>query len=277
MGGISGEVNYGDSELSLIPLTLGQQLPMGSVVEVGAEGVVNVYLAEGSVVHIGSDSLVRISKVHLIEEDERLVELELIRGEIQTHVVSDPVGSFKIHTPLGVADVLGTRFRITVNEEDKKSLAPYSPIQSLEQLGKVPQKNSGDKIVRVETYEGRVRFSNGLSSVDVQSGLFSESRTKKDSVDLGRLPRTPNILSPLKGGFLQTPPLMWASSHRKCSYVVELAQDASFSIGYRRYDTVSTQLQLNDILPGGFWFWRVACVSKGVYSDWSQVYGFELP
>ena len=136
---------------------------------------------------------------------------------------------------------MGTRFRITVNEEGKKSSVPYSPVQSLKQLGKIAQKNTGDRVVRVETYEGKVRFSKGSSSVDVQSGLFSETRTQKDGVDVGRLPRTPNILSPLKGGFLQTPPLMW-TSQRKCSYVVELAQ-MRLSIGYRRRDCL-TQISL---------------------------------
>ena len=94
---------------------------------------------------------------------------------------------------------------------------------------------------------------------------------------MGKLPKRPNVRFPRTGGFLDVPPLMWTSSGRKSTYVVELAQDASFSKGYRRYETKATDLALNEVLSGGKWFWRVAAVSQGVQSDWSQVYGFELP
>ena len=274
VSGVSGTVKYGDSNLSLISLTAGQQLPVGSVVASEKDGVANLYLADGSTIHIGGDSSIRLSQIQLNDEGARSIVIQLIAGTIETSVVSDPDGVFQIQTALGYVDVLGTRFRVTALSQPQSE--KESPDTPLNQLGKLPSLPQTD-VVRIEAYEGSIQFVAGEEALSLTAGQFSKKNSKAKSAELGQLPKSPDVRFPKSGGFLDAPPLMWTSCGRKSSYVVELAQDASFSAGYRRYQTRSTDLVLNEILPGGYWFWRVATVSKGVQSDWSQVYGFELP
>ena len=70
-----------------------------------------VALDDGSVLNVGSDSL-----VHVIKHDAgaQQTDLEVDFGKVrsQAQKLSKPGGKFEVHTPAGVAGVVGTDFYV---------------------------------------------------------------------------------------------------------------------------------------------------------------------
>ena len=69
----------------------------------------SVSLDDGSVLNVGSDS-----SIHIVKHDAgaQQTELELSLGKVrsQAQKITQPNGKFEVHTPAGVAGVVGTDF-----------------------------------------------------------------------------------------------------------------------------------------------------------------------
>jgi hypothetical protein len=81
------------------------------VVATQANGRARVSLDDGSVLNVGSDSSVKIVK-H--DAGAQQTDLEVTVGKIrsQAQKISQPNGKFEVHTPAGVAGVVGTDFYV---------------------------------------------------------------------------------------------------------------------------------------------------------------------
>ena len=81
------------------------------VVATQASGRARVSLEDGSVLNVGSDSSVKIVK-H--DAGAQQTDLEVTVGKIrsQAQKISQPNGKFEVHTPAGVAGVVGTDFYV---------------------------------------------------------------------------------------------------------------------------------------------------------------------
>ncbi|HKM67541.1 MAG TPA: FecR family protein [Candidatus Acidoferrum sp.] len=79
------------------------------VLNTQANGRARVSLDDGSVLNVGSDSSVRVVK-H--DAGAQQTDLEVTVGKIrsQAQKISQPNGKFEVHTPAGVAGVVGTDF-----------------------------------------------------------------------------------------------------------------------------------------------------------------------
>jgi hypothetical protein len=81
------------------------------VVNTQASGRARVSLDDGSVLNVGSDSSVKVVK-H--DAGAQQTDLEVTVGKIrsQAQKISQPNGKFEVHTPSGVAGVVGTDFYV---------------------------------------------------------------------------------------------------------------------------------------------------------------------
>lgn len=81
------------------------------VVNTQSSGRARVSLDDGSVLNVGSDSSLKIVK-H--DAGAQQTELEVAVGKIrsQAQKISQPNGKFEVHTPAGVAGVVGTDFYV---------------------------------------------------------------------------------------------------------------------------------------------------------------------
>jgi len=81
------------------------------VLNTQANGRARVSLDDGSVLNVGSDSSVKVVK-H--DAGAQQTDLEVTVGKIrsQAQKISQPNGKFEVHTPSGVAGVVGTDFYV---------------------------------------------------------------------------------------------------------------------------------------------------------------------
>jgi hypothetical protein len=82
------------------------------VVNTQANGRARVSLDDGSVLNVGSDSSMKVVK-H--DAGAQQTDLEVTVGKIraQAQKISQPSGKFEVHTPAGVAGVVGTDFYVS--------------------------------------------------------------------------------------------------------------------------------------------------------------------
>jgi len=82
------------------------------VVSTQANGRARVSLDDGSVLNVGSDSSLKVVK-H--DAGAQQTDLEVTVGKIrsQAQKISQPNGKFEVHTPAGVAGVVGTDFYVS--------------------------------------------------------------------------------------------------------------------------------------------------------------------
>jgi len=95
----------------------GKTIPAGAKTAVDWEDLVNtqanararIALDDGSVLNVGSDSSMKVVK-H--DAGAQQTELELTYGKLRTQAqkIAKPDGKFEVHTPAGVAGVVGTDF-----------------------------------------------------------------------------------------------------------------------------------------------------------------------
>jgi hypothetical protein len=82
------------------------------IVNTQANGRARVSLDDGSVLNVGSDSSMKVVK-H--DAGAQQTDLEVTVGKIraQAQKISQPSGKFEVHTPAGVAGVVGTDFYVS--------------------------------------------------------------------------------------------------------------------------------------------------------------------
>lgn len=123
---LSGEVN--------MTITKGMDIPIGSIVVTGPDSKVVLLFASGAFASLGANSELMLAgfKQDRLPPNEKLqpgamepsnshIRMELRRGELINRVRKLRTGSaYEVRTPLGVAGVRGTAFRIKFSEDDGK-------------------------------------------------------------------------------------------------------------------------------------------------------------
>jgi hypothetical protein len=111
----AGEVSRAIPDVAIARGT--QQLPApvkalvdwGDAVHTGAGGRARVSLDDGSVLNVGSSSSLTVTQ-HNAAAQQTQIELEYGRMRSQVVKQSKPNAKFEVHTPVGVAGVVGTDF-----------------------------------------------------------------------------------------------------------------------------------------------------------------------
>jgi hypothetical protein len=242
-----GGVTAGPSASAQSPVAGGARLEPGVVVVTTADGRAVLELADKSRLRMSPDTSLTLGKLYLNEDLQRVVEIRLDRGEIDTIVAPGGAGSsFQISTPYGTAGVRGTTFRVVADDGGA---------------------------TRLETLTGLVELegASGTASVAALQGA------RVDSTGMPTEPRAllaaPRVREPLEG-MMPASGLRWKKSSKAASYQIEAARDAEFVL-----EVVALGASSPSVVPdvsAGAWFWRVAAVDgDGFVGAWSEVYSFE--
>lgn len=228
--GLTGDVQS-DGE----PPRLKGAVPSGRELRTGPNGTVTIKMPDNSTVTLQPDSSMRVERAAATAAKPQPDSVfQLIRGRVEAVVEKrDMTGArFEVRTPVAVAAVRGTRFRVTMNEDARASTT--------------------------EVTEGAVQFSDtaGLGSVPVPDGFGTRALA-------GSAPDTPRALlaapriwtgirlvprSPLAINFL--------ALNGAVSYRIRISRDRDSRDLVS--ETLSTVAQLRiEGLPNGEYFARI--------------------
>jgi hypothetical protein len=92
-----------------MPATLRMPVEWNDVINTGRLARARLSLDDGSILNVGSESTLRVTK-H--DAGAQQTDLELVYGRLQIKAtkLTKPGASFQVHTPTGVAGVVGTHF-----------------------------------------------------------------------------------------------------------------------------------------------------------------------
>lgn len=241
----NGTVSAGLARDSLAPALAGGALVAGTWIVTAGDSHASLSLADGSSLRLMPETELFVGKLHLDEDLNRVVELEVAAGVVEADVAkASGASTFQTHTPYGVAGVRGTVFRLSANES----------------------------MSRLETLEGAVVLTGDAGEAEVAAGFGSAIDSSGAPTSPSKLPSAPRVKTPLEGP-MTAKGLKWAGAG--ASYVVELARDAEFLV-----DTQLTSVDSRGHLPAlesGDWYWRVAAVDAAGFTGlWSSVHRFHV-
>lgn len=246
----SGDVSAGPAPAELRPRLVGDALYPGELFDTGPGARAELLLADGSRVRVMEGSLVRLGAIELMANLRRKVELELLRGTVETAAAAGGEGSvFEVRTRTAVAGVRGTHFRVTLQE---------------------------DGTHRLETLEGRVSLIGKKGDLDVVGGYGSRAMPDSAPEPVRPLLVAPTLADPRGGTFRAAPRLSWWTVPGAKTYRVELARTADFAAGVQTYQSQGTELEVPSPREGK-WFWRVLAVDgEGFVGFPSKIFAFDV-
>ncbi|HTD02339.1 FecR domain-containing protein [Undibacterium sp.] len=109
--------NAGGTESSL---EIGSTLTEGSQIATGKNGFLSLALPDNSRISIPSNSQVRLSKLRMAKyTGSPRTEVTLMQGRVESTVtpLESRKGRFEVRSPLAIAGVRGTHFRVGINED----------------------------------------------------------------------------------------------------------------------------------------------------------------
>ncbi|MEN9800483.1 MAG: hypothetical protein RL653_4180 [Pseudomonadota bacterium] len=240
----AGEVKTGPDAAGLKPSSTGTKLVPFDHVQTGTGGGARIAIADGSALEIKPDTLLRLGSIELNAQLKRSVRVDLLRGNMNVVASKGGEGSlFEVGTPLGLAGVRGTTFRIGTEGES----------------------------MRLETLEGAVALKGPGGEVLVGAGqgavLGADGTPSAPSV----LPAVVEGLAPRRGP-VGAAGLSWRAVPGAAGYVVEFARDAEFVREPRRERADGTSLPASAVPEGTSW-WRVSAQdARGFSGPTSKVY-----
>ena len=239
----------GAAQVSGAAAQVDMEVREGAVLSTGANAFLAIELADGSVLTLPSRSRMNVAGLHRIvltgDEVKRFV---LANGRTETEVAPLKRGStFEIETPISVAAVRGTRFRVSLGEAED---------------------SSGTGVL-----EGNVAVATGESAVDVPAGQGVTASDEGLGAPVPLLPK-PELLDPdrLQDEELVTfavEPVQGAALYR-----AQLATDAGFIDVFAEVESQTPGLSVPEV-PNGSFFVRLTAISSAGLEGLPGAYTFE--
>ena len=221
----------GDAQSGGQPLRKGATLSAGDELKTGKDGYVTIKLADGSTLALQPGSTLAVDtvkKTALTPSSEALFTLKNGRVEASVQKRSASGSRFEVRTPIAVAAVRGTRFRVAADEEKRTATS--------------------------EVLEGNVAVndSGNLGTVSVPEGFGTR-------VQDGQAPETPRAL--LTAPRLWTGIRLWMRRPIRLNftrlagatqYRVLVARQADFSNVISEVVLTANEIQLPDLENGAY-------------------------
>ncbi len=221
------------------PARDGAVLNEGDVVGTGANGFVLLAGSDGSRIALPSNSMVRIGRArHYLLIDTSDLDLALGRGraEVQAAKQHDQ-GGFRIQTPIAVAAVRGTQFRVAYQEAD-----------GLGSAGVI---------------EGAVGVATERKALTLPAGTGAEANAAGDLTAAPLLPAVA-VLNPGKVLTEAVAELALAPVPGAARYRVQLARDAGFVDILQEVESTAPKAAFPDLANGRYFARATALTSGGL-------------
>ena len=231
---------------------LGTDVVQGDILTTGANAFMTLEMADASHLTLPSQSSVKVTHLRqILLTKGRDVDFLVTSGRSHASVTKlrAPEDHFRVRTPVSVAAVRGTQFRVGFDPEKA-----YGVIEVLEGLVGVSDKD-GANIVAVPSLSGLITSASGPSTVQ---GLLAAPKLIKP----GRTQAGPALA-------FEVTPMNGAQSYRG-----QLANDAGFTDLFA--ETVSDKPGLTfEGPPDGTYFVRVAALGAAGLEGAAKVYAFD--
>ncbi len=214
---------------------IGMVFGEGVRIATGANSSVAFQLADGTAVTLPSLSAIRIArlrKVLISNRVQRVLTLEAGRTESQVTPSRDGSTSFEIRTPVSVAAVRGTDFRVSYTEDQKAATA--------------------------EVLKGAVGIAGKDGGIGLDAGYGARSDDQSTGKPIALLP-PPDILSPVGHRRDGTLIFSFQKMEEAIAYRLVLAGDADFR-DLRSETTTRTAQAIVPPLPNGTYYIRATAI-----------------
>ncbi len=249
---LDGSAAHGADLAALSQTSTGTALHKQEYLDSQDQGRAITELADKSQLQVEPASLIRFKKVSMNSDYKRQVEIEVVRGTVNTVATHSEGASFLVVTKSATVEVKGTVFRTSVTENGS---------------------------TRVEVEDGEVVVGNEQGKVEVGAGQGA-------MVELGQAPEQARSLlpmaagqRPLSGTFAEAPTLSWEPVVGASGYVLDIAANAEFNRNIERIEVSdgASSLTVDASLPAGKWFWRVRALDADGFTGMpSKIFAFNI-
>jgi hypothetical protein len=250
---VQGNVRVRPENGSFKPLTMSDLLQGGETVLTGPKSFAAFELADGSKVNLGPSaklSFGRLAKYGATGMVSTELVLDAGRMEAKAAQQLQPAGGFKVATPVAVAGLRGTAFRLNLDDTGK-TLAS-------------------------EVLAGAVAVDGKGKEVLVGAGTGSIASDNAPPTEAIALLPAP-ALSGLPDKVMQFPlRFAWAKDHRATAWRSEVASDAAFQRVMLDQLSAEPGALWDDTLPDGHYFLRVRMKDKHGLEGFATDHVFEL-
>jgi hypothetical protein len=237
------------------PARVGAMLGEGTVIRTGRGGFVSLRLADQSIVSLPSQSTVRIARLRRVLMTGAVERsFATAGGRVRAIVtpMTDPGSSFEVRTPLTVAAVRGTRFRIGYD--------------------------AGAGSATAEVEEGAVAVAQGPEGGDLllTPGFGAQSGAGVAGMAGGpvALLPAPRLADPDKAQTDENLNFTIEPMDGAAAYRIELARDAGMLDLVAEGDSADGTFTLPG-LPMGTWFARVSALDRAGLEGVTRTYAFD--
>ncbi|MGZ5781566.1 MAG: FecR domain-containing protein, partial [Burkholderiaceae bacterium] len=116
---LSGNIVAKTADGEPATISLGAKITEGMQIDTGNNSFLTLALPDASRISVPSNSRIKLSKLRMARYTKSpRTEINLLRGHVESQVspLEQNKGRFEVHTPLGVAGVRGTNFRVGITE-----------------------------------------------------------------------------------------------------------------------------------------------------------------
>jgi hypothetical protein len=235
------------------PVKVGELVREGDVVITGPNSFVTLAFGDGTVATLPSLTRARIEAAHrllLNDSVERVISIERGRGTYEVVPLQAPRDRFEVRTPMAVAAVRGTEFRVDYDPQAGRSI--------------------------MEVLDGKVaeRGGNDIDFANVVSGAAAERRAGQPGRSLVSLPPAPDLQRPGRVQDGVNVEFAIASPKTGEQYRLQLADDAGFTELFA--ETIATEgAAAFQNVPNGVFFVRATTLTGDGVEGLPRTYGFE--
>jgi hypothetical protein len=234
------------------PVKVGDLVRAGDVIATGPNSFVTLVFADGTLMTLPSLTRAKVELLHRVllnDVIERRISIELGRGSYRVTPLRVPRDRFEVRTPMAVAAVRGTEFRVSYEEQAARSV--------------------------LEVLEGRV-VEEGDARVhdeEIPSG-DADVRRAGQSETIEPLPGAPNLQRPGRVQDGANVEFTVDSPRQGYLYRVQLAKDAGFTNLFAETIVTQAAAQFSNVANGAF-FVRVTAVNGDGVEGLPRMYRFE--
>ncbi|PZU50586.1 MAG: hypothetical protein DI568_02165 [Sphingomonas sp.] len=213
-----------------LPVVKGMELVEGDLLETGPNGFATLALPDKSQVSLPSSSRIRLARLRQVpmsDSIDRRFTLEQGRSEARVTPMANPASRFLITTPVAVAAVRGTQFKVSYTPAEFKAATVVTE-------GKV----SVSRVGGIEDVLVRAGFGNLTSSSGATKAIALLPAPKVD---------TPERVQDAQAVTFRVKPVPGA-----VRYLVEIATDAGFVDRVGSVEIDGTEAEFKDVPNGDY-------------------------
>lgn len=250
---VKGNVRMRAADGKFRPLAIGDQIAGGETVLTGPRSFASFKLADGSTLNQQATSRLSFGRLAAYGATGMVAtELDLQDGRLEAHAAKQvaPAGGFKVVTPVAVAGLRGTDFRLNMD--------------------------ASGKTLKNEVLEGGVGLAAAGQEVLVASGQGSVAEAGKPPA-----PPTPLLAAPTAAALPERVTAFpmrfaWNADTQAKGWRVQVAADAAFSKIVEEELVSEPQALLEETPPDGHYVLRVRAQDAAGLEGYSLQHAFEL-